>query len=123
MHVEVGRRRAISARHERRIRWRRIAPLQTTACVPAVSRAGAGGAVAGKFDELFSTVTGDDELDQRIARAKADQTYLSMVLDDPEVPLHNNPAELDARTRVRMRVVSYDGSRFFVEASLTTPVY
>ena len=60
-----------------------------------------------KFDELFSTVTGYDELDQRIARTKADQTYLLTVLDHPEVPLHNNPAELDARTRVRKRVVSY----------------
>ena len=29
-----------------------------------------------------------------------------VVLDHPEVPLHNNPAELDARTRVRKRVVS-----------------
>jgi hypothetical protein len=60
-----------------------------------------------KFDELFSTVTGYDELDQRIARTRADKTYLLMVLDHPEVPLHNNPAELDARTRVRKRVVSY----------------
>ncbi len=60
-----------------------------------------------KFDELFSTVTGYDELDQRIARTKADKMYLLMVLDHPEVPLHNNPAELDARTRVRKRVVSY----------------
>jgi hypothetical protein len=60
-----------------------------------------------KFEELFSTVTGYDELDQRIARTKADKTYLLMVLDHPEISLHNNPAELDARTRVRKRVVSY----------------
>jgi Transposase IS66 family len=60
-----------------------------------------------QFDELFSTMTGYDELDQRIARTKADKTYLLMVLEHPEVPLHNNPAELDARTRVRKRVVSY----------------
>ena len=60
-----------------------------------------------QFDELFSTVTGYDELDQRIARTKAAKTYLLMVLDHPEVPLHNNAAELDARTRVRKRVVSY----------------
>ena len=30
-----------------------------------------------------------------------------MVLEHPEISLHNNPAELDARTRVRKRVVSY----------------
>ena len=30
-----------------------------------------------------------------------------IVLDHPEIPLHNNPAELGARTRVRKRVVSF----------------
>ena len=72
--------------------------------VPAPER---GAQLREKFDELFSTVTGYDELDQRIARTRADKTYLLMVLEHPEVPLHNNPAELDARTRVRKRVVSY----------------
>jgi Transposase IS66 family len=60
-----------------------------------------------QFDELFSTVTGYDELDRRITRTMADKTYLLMVLEHPEIPLHNNPAELDVRTRVRKRVVSY----------------
>ncbi|HEY8671648.1 MAG TPA: transposase [Terriglobales bacterium] len=60
-----------------------------------------------QFDELFSTVTGYDALDQRIAKTKADKTHLLMVLEHPEIPLHNNPAELDARLRVRKRVVSY----------------
>ena len=30
-----------------------------------------------------------------------------MVLDHPEIPLHNNPAELGARRRVRLRDVSF----------------
>src|ERR1039457_2176557 len=60
-----------------------------------------------QFDELFSTVTGYEEPDRRIARTMADKTYLLMVLEHPEIPLHNNPAELDARTRVRKRAVSY----------------
>ena len=60
-----------------------------------------------QFDELFSTVTGYDALDQRIVQTKAHQTHLLMVLDHPEIPLHNNPVELDARLRVRKRVVSY----------------
>ena len=30
-----------------------------------------------------------------------------IVLDHPEIPLHNNPAELGARKRVRKRVVSF----------------
>ena len=60
-----------------------------------------------QFDELFSAVTGYDVLDRRIAKTKADKTYLLMVLEHPEIPLHNNPAELGARLRVRKRVVSY----------------
>jgi len=60
-----------------------------------------------QFDELFSAVTGYDVLDRRIAQTKADKTYLLMVLEHPEIPLHNNPAELGARLRVRKRVVSY----------------
>ena len=30
-----------------------------------------------------------------------------MVLDHPEIPLHNNPAELGARRRVRQRKISF----------------
>ncbi len=60
-----------------------------------------------QFDDLFSTVTGYDALDERIARTKANNEHLLMVLNHPEIPLHNNPAELDARLRVRKRVVSY----------------
>ncbi|MGO9257171.1 MAG: hypothetical protein ACLQU1_12830 [Bryobacteraceae bacterium] len=51
------------------------------------------------FDELFSTVTGYDALDQRIAKTKANKGPLLMVLGHPEIPLHNNPAELGDRGR------------------------
>jgi glycine cleavage system aminomethyltransferase T len=44
---------------------------------------------------------------KRIAKTKANQGPLRMVLRHPEIPLHNNPAELAARGRVRKRVVSY----------------
>jgi len=60
-----------------------------------------------EFDELFSTVTGYEALDERIAKTKAKKWFLLMVLDHPEIPLHNNPAELGARRRVRQRVVSF----------------
>ena len=63
--------------------------------------------LSGAFDTLFSTVTGYDALDQRIAKTKAHKGPLLMVLRHPEIPLHNNPAELGARGRVRKRVVSY----------------
>ena len=60
-----------------------------------------------KFDELFSTVTGYEALDERIAKTKAKKWFLLMVLEHPEIPLHNNPAELGARKRVRQRDVSF----------------
>lgn len=59
------------------------------------------------FDQLFSSVTGYDALDDRIAKTKAKKTSLLIVPDHPEIPLHNNPAELAARKRVRKRVVCF----------------
>src|SRR6266571_2655430 len=50
----------------------------------------------GAFDALFSTVTGYNALDERIARTRAKKSCLLMVLAHPEIPLHNNPAELGA---------------------------
>lgn len=60
-----------------------------------------------KFDELFSTVTGYDALDERISKTKEKKSALLIVLDHPEIPLHNNSSELGARTRVRKRDVSF----------------
>ncbi len=60
-----------------------------------------------EFDQLFSTVTGYEALDERIATTKSHKAHLLMVLVHPEIPLHNNAAELAARLRVRKRVVSY----------------
>ena len=60
-----------------------------------------------EFDELFSQVTGYDELDKRIAKTKAKKDRLLKVLSYPEMPLHNNPAELAARRRVRKRDISF----------------
>jgi hypothetical protein len=59
------------------------------------------------FETLFTTVTGYRALDERIAKTRAKQRCLLMVLAHPEIPLHNNPAELGARARVRKRDVSF----------------
>ncbi len=59
------------------------------------------------FDTLFATETGYGLLDKRIAKTRAKKTGLLQVLGHPEVPLHNNPAELGARQRVRKRDVSF----------------
>ncbi len=61
----------------------------------------------GEFEALFSTVTGYQALDERIAKTRAKKSCLLMVLAHPEIPLHNNPAELGARARVRKRDVSF----------------
>src|SRR6266700_521566 len=63
--------------------------------------------LAGEFETLFSTVTGYDALDERIAKTRTKKGCLLMVLTHPEIPLHNNPAELGARARVRKRDVSF----------------
>jgi hypothetical protein len=60
-----------------------------------------------EFDLLFATRTGYQELDKRIAKTQAKKESLLLVLRHPELPLHNNPAELGARQRVRKRDVSF----------------
>lgn len=60
-----------------------------------------------RFDRLFATKTGYRALDERIALTRAKKTALLQVLDHPELPLHNNPAELGARRRVRKRDASF----------------
>ncbi len=60
-----------------------------------------------QFNELFSTVTGYAALDDRIAKTRAKKDALLMALQHPELPLHNNPAELAARRRGRKRNVSF----------------
>lgn len=69
-----------------------------------------------QFDDLFSTVTGYTGLDRRIAMTREKKQALLMVLHHPEIPLHNNPAEIEIRRRVRKRDVSFgprteDGKR------------
>jgi len=69
-----------------------------------------------EFDRLFSTETGYDALDERIAKTKAKKENMLLVLKYPELPLHNNAAELAARQQARKRDVSLhtivpDGTR------------
>lgn len=60
-----------------------------------------------QFDALFSQTTDYDQLNDRLAKTLAHKERLLVVLDHPELPLHNNPAELGARQRVRKRDVSF----------------
>ena len=63
--------------------------------------------LAQAFDDLFATVTGYAALDERIAKTRAKKGSLLMVLEHPEIPLHNNESELGARLVVRQRDVSF----------------
>ncbi len=63
--------------------------------------------LADTFDALFATQTGYRALDARIDLTRAKKRDLLRVLDHPELPLHNNPAELAARQVVRKQDVSF----------------
>lgn len=63
-----------------------------------------------EFDELFSIKTEYSELDKRIALTCDKKEELLLVLTFPEIPLHNNPAELALREIVIKRKIS-NGTR------------
>jgi regulator of replication initiation timing len=60
-----------------------------------------------EFWTLFREKTGYEELDERKRLTIAKQQELLLVLEHPELPLHNNPAELAARTMVLRRKKRY----------------
>ena len=59
-----------------------------------------------EFERLFEQTSGYEQLDERLALTLAKKDQLLMVLIHPEILLHNNPAELGVRQRVRKRDVS-----------------
>lgn len=71
-------------------------------CPSAASAA----ALQTEFDQLFGQSSGYQQLDECKARTLGKRDQLLMVLSHPEILLHNNPAELGARQRVRKRDVS-----------------
>jgi regulator of replication initiation timing len=87
----------------RRQFWDYYAELQAFRREPTVA---AAERLSANFDRLFATRTGYDDLDDRIAKTREKKAELLTVLRHPEVPLHNNPAELGARVNARRRDVS-----------------
>lgn len=59
-----------------------------------------------EFDELTSRITGYEILDERIKKTSQKKAQLLLVLDHPQIEVHNNPAELAARAQARKRDVS-----------------
>lgn len=59
-----------------------------------------------EFERLFRRAVHHQELAKCQARTRGNKAQLLLVLRHPELPLHNNAAELAARRRVRKRDVS-----------------
>jgi len=59
-----------------------------------------------KFDEIFSQKTDYHFLNLALQRLHANKKELLLVLDRPEIPLHNNLSENDIREYVKRRKVS-----------------
>jgi len=49
-----------------------------------------------EFARIFATVTGYQQLDDRIAKTRLKQASLLLVLEHPEIPRHNNPTHPEA---------------------------
>jgi prefoldin subunit 5 len=62
--------------------------------------------LSAEFDALVSTKTNYETLNELIKKTKGIKSELLLALKYPEIPLHNNPAELGAREQVRKRDVS-----------------
>ena len=62
--------------------------------------------LSNKFERIFKVPSGYEQLDERKAITFAKKKELLAILSHPEIALHNNPAELGARQRVRKRDVS-----------------
>lgn len=60
-----------------------------------------------EFDVIFSIKTGYDQLDERIEKTNLKKDSLLLVLQYPELPLHNNGSELGARVQARYRDISF----------------
>jgi len=59
-----------------------------------------------EFDEIFTQQTVYDELNNRLQKTFSKKEKLLRVLDFPNLPLHNNAAELAVRRKVRKRDIS-----------------
>lgn len=59
-----------------------------------------------RFDEIFATETCSAILDAALRRVAKNKAELLLVLDRPDIPLHNNLSERDIREYVKKRKIS-----------------
>ncbi len=71
--------------------------------------------VEARFNEVCRTTTSFKELNEALKRIHSSQSELLLVLDKPELPLHNNYCSRDIRDYVKKRKISgsfrYDEGR------------
>ena len=60
-----------------------------------------------KESQVFTTTTGYDDLNDRIAKTWVKKVKLLRIVDLPSLPLHNNASELGARVQARARDISF----------------
>ena len=59
-----------------------------------------------RFDEIFTDKTCFASLNKALERLHKNKSELLLVLDRPDIPLHNNPSEQDIRDYVKKRKIS-----------------
>lgn len=59
-----------------------------------------------RFDEIFSEHTCYEALNEALVRIRKNKSELLLILDRPEIPLHNNESETDIREYVKKRKIS-----------------
>jgi len=59
-----------------------------------------------RFDDIFATQTGSEVLNAALRRLANNKEELLLVLDRPDIPLHNNLSEGDIREYVKKRKIS-----------------
>ena len=62
--------------------------------------------IEAKFDQIFTTKTSSATLNQALKRLYDNKAELLLVLEHPEIPLHNNGAENAIREYVKKRKIS-----------------
>lgn len=111
IHAERHLRRLVCATEEQRrlvavqrhLVWWYYRDLKAYKAAPTPGRRSA---LRQRFERVFGRVTGFQELDDTVARIRANKDELLRVLNRPEIPLHTNGSERDIRCCVTKRKIS-----------------
>lgn len=111
IHAERTINKLVGANDEQRIAledirtqiWDYYDELKTYKKAPSVKKKSA---LEIRFDEIFTTQTCFATLNQALKRLHKNKSELLLVLDRPDIPLHNNTSERDIREYVKKRKIS-----------------